>query len=134
MNIYILIPGLICFLLFGGISILAYKKSIKSLSLQKRLLLFQQTKDLNKFTVSGLVAATILFFIALRELNLDAIDMLYTYMYICIAYIAVSIYFTYKQLLTMKLQISQRIFYIISRIALLAGLSIFIAGLFIGIS
>ena len=128
------IIGTIILLLFCLICRLFSIKAQKDLSVKDKMLFISQITNINKYSISILIAASVLFFTGMRQLNFTGIAIIPAFIIIVVFYTAVFSYFISKEIKQLKLPIKLTYFYVISRAFLLCGLGIFILSLFLSFS
>ena len=128
---YYFIIGTIIFLIFCLICKFFSIKAHKQLDIKDKMLFIQQVANINKYSISVLIAASVLFFAGMRQFNFNVSVMIPTYVLIVIVYTAVFSFFISKEINQLKLPLKITVYYATSRVFLLFGLGIFIQSLFL---
>jgi hypothetical protein len=131
---YYFIIGTIIFLIFCLICKFFSIKAHKQLDIKDKMLFIQQVANINKYSISILIAASVLFFSGMRYLDFTGTNLILTFITIVIAYTAVFSYFISKEIKQLKLPAKIDFLYVTSRVFLLLGLGIFILSLFLSFS
>jgi hypothetical protein len=128
---YYFIIGTVLFLLFCLIWRFFSIQAQKELSVKDKMLFIQQIANINKYSISVLIAVSVLFFAGMRQFNFNASTMIPAYVIIVIIYTAVFSFFISKEINLLKLPAIITFYYVTSRVFLLFGLGIFILSLFL---
>ncbi len=125
------IIGTVILLLFCLIWRFFSIKAQKELSIKDKMLFIQQVTNINKYSISVLIATSVLFFTGMRHLNFTGSAIILTFILIVILYTAVFSFFIAKEINQLKLPAKITLYYVTSRAFLLFGLGIFILSLFL---
>ena len=125
------IIAIVIFLLFCLIWRFFSIQAQKELSVKDKMLFIQQITNINKYSISVLIAVSVLFFAGMRQFNFNVSVMIPTYVLIVIVYTAVFSFFISKEINQLKLPLKITVYYATSRVFLLFGLGIFILSLFL---
>jgi hypothetical protein len=106
-------------------------KAQKELSIKNKMLFTQQITNINKYSMSVLIAASVLFFTCIRQFNLSLPAMIPVYFSVVIIYTAVFSFFISNEISKLKLPKKTTFYYVASRFFLLFGLGMFILSLFL---
>ena len=131
---YFFIIGTVILLLFCLICRLFSLKAKKELSVKDRMLFITQVTNINKYSISVLIAVSVLFFAGMRQLNFFSSTMILIFIIIVFVYTTICLYFLSREIKLLKLPAKVTFYYIISRASLLLGLGIFILTLFLSFS
>ncbi len=109
-------------------------KAQRELSIKDKMLFIQQVTNINKYSISILIAASVLFFTGMRQLNFTGTAIIPAFIIIVVFYTAVFSFFISKEINQLKLPSNSTFYYVTSRAFLLCGLGIFILSLFLSFS
>ncbi len=131
MQYYYLITGIIIFIIFSLICKYLSTKTYRPLSPTDRMLFIQQTGNINKYSVSALIATSVIFFAGMKNLEVLSKNIFSIYALIVVLYTVIFSFFIFKETKRLNISAKVRTSYTISRIFLLLGLGIFILSLFL---
>ena len=125
------IIGTIVFLVLYIVSKIFSNKAQDGLTIKDKMLLIQELTNLNKYSISVLIASSVIYFAVMRHLKFPYDTMILIFCVIATIYIVVFAYFIYREVKNIAKSSKLAFYYTVSKTLLLITLSIFITSLFL---